>query len=49
MGDSEVDFTEDKNAPTFVEALPLMREHLTILLAMFVDSEPALKLVRGKE
>ena len=50
MGDSEVEvFTEDKNAPTFVEALPLMREHLTILLAMFVDSEPALKLVRGKE
>ena len=50
VGDSEVEFfATDEKAPVFVEAVPLMREHLSVLMDMFVEPEPALKLVRGKE
>jgi hypothetical protein len=49
-GEIEVEvFQKDRNAPIWVDALPVMREHLTVLLSMFADAEPALKLVRGKE
>ena len=50
VGDSDVEsFATDEKAPVFVEAVPLMREHLSVLMDMFVEPEPALKLVRGKE
>jgi hypothetical protein len=49
-GETEVEvFEEDRNAPIRVDALPVMREHLTVLLSMFDEAEPALKLVRGKD
>jgi hypothetical protein len=53
VGDLEVEaFEEDKNAPMFVEALPLMREHLTVLLAMFIEARKRLStyfvLFRGR-
>ena len=38
---------EDKDAPTKVRALPLMQDHLQVLLEMFQSEEPVLRLVRG--
>ena len=38
---------EDANAPKYVKAKPLLRDHLNVLSEMFNSEEPVLRHVRG--